>query len=245
MTDDSGTSPALPDLVSHSLFFDFDGTLAAIAPRPQDVVLDPDLHATLARLFWASGGAVAVLSGRSRDVLAHYLPRGIPVAGLHGWDMDSAAAELAERSHQLDVVRDDLRQHTARHPGASLEDKGQALALHWRLAPQAATALMQAAKRAAQALGPGWALQPGKCVVEIRPAGSDKGDALRRFQSRPPFRGRRPIAFGDDLTDIPMLHAARKAGGLAVAIGQRDLPSDLRFDSPAALALWLKRSLEA
>lgn len=244
MTDDSETSPALPDLVSHSLFFDFDGTLAAIAPRPQDVVLDPGLHVTLARLFWASGGAVAVLSGRSRDVLARHLPRAIPVAALHGWDMDSAAPELAARARQLDAVRDDLGQHAARHPGASLEDKGQALALHWRLAPQAEPALMQAAGRAAQALGPGWALQPGKCVVEIRPAGSDKGDALRRYQTRPPFHGRRPIAFGDDLTDIPMLRAAREAGGLAVAIGSRDLPSDLRFASPAALALWLKRSLD-
>lgn len=235
---------ALRDVGGHAYFFDFDGTLAEIAPRPQDVVLRPGLRADLARLHRASGGAVAVLSGRRRDELARYLPPGIPVAGLHGWDMDSPEAELARRARQLDPLREDWRRLASAHPGAVLEDKGQALALHWRLAPPAEPALMRAAEAAAQALGPDWALQPGKCVVEIRPNGGDKGDALRRFMARPPCLGRRPVAFGDDLTDIPMLRAARDAGGLAIAIGPRDLPCDLRLNAPADLALWLERSLD-
>lgn len=227
-----------------AFFFDFDGTLADIAPRPDLVRLDADLRADLQRLHRRADGAVAVLSGRGRADLARFLPAGIPLAGLHGWEMqgDTPAPHSAR---QLDGWRGRLARIGAEYPGALIEDKGQALALHWRLAPRAEGALVQAARAAVDALGPDWTLQPGKCVVEIRPNGGDKGDALRRFMQRPPFQGRRPMAFGDDLTDIPMLRAAQDAGGIAVAIGDRDLPCDLRLAAPADLAQWLKRSLDS
>jgi len=235
----------MPDPRSHGFFFDFDGTLAEIAPRAEDVVLDRGLRADLLRLWQRSGGAVAALSGRRRADLARYLPAGIPLAGLHGWEIEGGdTIEIAALARALDGLRDSLAAIAARHPGARLEDKGPALALHWRLAPEAEPVLTLAAEQAVAALGPAWVLQPGKCVVEIRPLGHDKGDALRRFMARPPFLGRRPVAFGDDLTDIPMLRAARQAGGLAVAVGERDLPCDLRLAGPAALALWIRRSLE-
>lgn len=247
MTEFSAAGEAMPDPRSHGFFFDFDGTLAEIAPRAEDVVLEPALCADLRRLWQRSGGAVAALSGRRRADLARYLPQGIALAGLHGLeiegDTDDLAARAAELAAELDGTRANLARVAARHPGARLEDKGPALALHWRLAPQAEPELAAAAAAAVAALGPGWTLQPGKCVVEIRPRGRDKGDALRRLMARPPFRGRRPLAFGDDLTDIPMLRAAQRAGGLAVAIGERDLPCDLRLAGPAELALWIRRSL--
>lgn len=235
----------MPDPDSHGFFFDFDGTLAEIAPRPEDVVLPAALRADLLRLWRRSGGATAALSGRSRAELARHLPPEIATAGLHGWEIEGRADPPAGLGARLDGLRASLGRLVARHPGARLEDKTQALALHWRLAPTAEPALMLAAEEALRTLGPDWMLQPGKCVVEIRPRGPDKGDALRHFLTRPPFRGRRPVAFGDDLTDIPMLQAARDAGGLAVAIGPRDLPCDLRLAAPADLALWLKRSLDA
>ena len=59
----------------------------------------------------------------------------------------------------------------------------------------------------------------------------------------PPFAGRLPVAFGDDLNDMPMLAAARELGGLAVCMGERDLPADHRLSGPAALAAWLERRL--
>lgn len=226
----------------HAFFFDFDGTLADIAPAPDQVRLNPALRVDLQRLHSASNGAVAVLSGRRRDDLARFLPPGIPLAGLHGWEMDGPAHP--HRASDLDRLRDSLAAIAADHPGALIEDKGLALALHWRLAPDAEAALTGAAQDAVAALGRDWSLQPGKCVVEIRPNGGDKGDALRRFMQRAPFSGRRPVACGDDLTDIPMLHAAQAAGGIAIAIGERDLPCDLRLAAPADLARLLHRSLD-
>ncbi len=57
-----------------------------------------------------------------------------------------------------------------------------------------------------------------------------------------PFAGRVPIAFGDDLTDLPMLEAAEQLGGTAVVIGRAiDRPGAARFASPDELRLWLSR----
>jgi len=65
---------------------------------------------------------------------------------------------------------------------------------------------------------------------------------LRRFMREEPFAGRVPIAFGDDLTDLPMLEAAEKLGGTAVVIGRAiDRPGAARFANPAELRFWLSR----
>lgn len=232
-----------PGLDRQAFFFDFDGTLADIAPRPREVVLAPRCRDILLQLSQRTGGAVAVLSGRPRVELAKLIPAGICAAGLHGLEIDDAPAPSLQTPAELRAVRDHLTTIAARHPGALIEDKRQALALHWRLAPAAEAALMIAAQQAVSGLGEGWTLQPGKCVVEIRPRGRDKGDALKYLMGQAPFQGRCPIAFGDDLTDIPMLRAAQELGGTAVAIGERDLPCDLRLSGPTELAHWLNRRL--
>lgn len=237
------------DLDEYAFFFDFDGTLAEIAPRPQDVELPPAMTRNLLRLSARTHGAVAIITGRNRAEIHPHLDHEIPVAGLHGTDFPQPDPAEADRAaHRIAAMRP-LIAHFAglldKHPGALIEDKGQGIALHWRGAPAAENDLRKAAQQALAGLGPDWQLQPGKCVVEIRPAGEDKGTALRRFMARAPFAGRRPLAFGDDLNDQPMLDAARNAGGLAIALGERALAADLRLPGPAALADWLERRLGA
>jgi Trehalose-6-phosphatase len=48
-----------------ALFFDIDGTLIDIAPRPDDVVVSEELCRNLVRARLRYDGAVALLSGRS------------------------------------------------------------------------------------------------------------------------------------------------------------------------------------
>ena len=43
---------------------------------------------------------------------------------------------------------------------------------------------------------PELALQPGKCVVELKPKGINKGAAIAAFMATPPFRGRTPVFLG-------------------------------------------------
>ena len=52
-----------------------------------------------------------------------------------------------------------------------------------------------------QALPTGYVLMRGKMVIEILPAGIDKGTAIREFMSEAPFAGATPVFIGDDVTD--------------------------------------------
>ncbi|WP_155094322.1 trehalose-phosphatase [Paracoccus aestuariivivens] len=235
------------DLDQHAFFFDFDGTLAEIAPRPQDVSLGFGIRRDILRLSERTNGAVAIITGRNRDEITPHLDATIPIAGLHGVDFPGNAADpdLAEKVAAIRPLLPALTDLVATYPGAVLEDKGQGLALHWRGAPSSEAVMLAAANQSLALLGANWRLQLGKSVAEIRPVGDDKGVALRRFMAQPPFADRRPIAFGDDLNDLPMLEAARESGGMAVALGERDLPADIHLSGPAELADWLERRLEA
>ena len=49
-------------------------------------------------------------------------------------------------------------------------------------------------------------------VVELRPTGATKGDALKAFMTEPEFIGARPLFMGDDLTDEHGFAAAADSG---------------------------------
>ena len=66
---------------------------------------------------------------------------------------------------------------------------------------------------------PQLALQPGKCVVELKPEGINKGAAITAFMAEAPFKGRTPVFFGDDLTDEAGFRVVNQAGGIAVKVG--------------------------
>src|SRR5690606_19004434 len=71
----------------------------------------------------------------------------------------------------------------------------------------------------AEKAGPGWTLQPGKMVFEIRPSRASKGDAVASCLEQAPFAGRLPIAIGDDLTDESMFALANARGGQSIRVG--------------------------
>jgi trehalose 6-phosphate phosphatase len=83
-------------------------------------------------------------------------------------------------------------------------------------------------------------------VFELRPGGSNKGEALRRLMSEPPFEGTRPIFLGDDLTDEPGFEAARQLGGAGVLIGAaRPTAAQYRLETVAEALAWLGDACEA
>ena len=96
-------------------------------------------------------------------------------------------------------------------PGILLEDKGYSLALHYRLAPHAEKAIYEAVSliRADLPNAPIEVL-PGKCVCEIKHSGFTKATGVRELMKHEPFKGRRPLFIGDDVTDeIRVRHHAR------------------------------------
>src|SRR3569623_911957 len=78
--------PVLP--VSAALFMDIDGTLAGIAPRPDQVTVDIGLPSLQNALHARLGGAVASITGRQmREVDAVLAPIKLQGAGVHGAEM--------------------------------------------------------------------------------------------------------------------------------------------------------------
>ena len=226
-----------------ALFLDLDGSLADIRPDPDDVALDDETQEALRRLCRCLGGAVVILSGRDLRDLASRTPSELWRAGGHGLEV-IAPGEAAPPppSPPVDEIMMSLRA-AADHPGVRLELKGPVAALHFRAAPEAQDACHAAAREAAAAV-PDHVWQPGKMVVEVKPAHAHKGRTLRRLNAMPPFAGRRPIMIGDDTTDEDAIVDAQDLGGLGVKVGPGDSTAQLRTPDPTALRAWIAREAD-
>jgi len=232
---------------SWAIFLDVDGTLIDIADAPDLVHVDERLPRLLDAVRRACGGALALVSGRSLSALDALLaPMKFPAAGLHGAERRDAQGRLhaQPRDPALDAVTARLAEWCAAHPGTLVEDKGGAVAVHFRMAPVHADAARSEVSAARETLGPGYALQAGKCVLEIKPRGASKARAIDEFMAEQPFAGRRPVFVGDDLTDEDGFRAVRERGGVAVAVGE--LPqtaAQYRLADVSAVRQWLRESV--
>lgn len=229
-----------------ALFLDVDGTLLEIAARPQAVSVPDDLRQRLRALFLAGGGAVALVSGRAiADLDALFAPLQLPSAGLHGFEHRGASGVYRTRpppsAAVLESARGDLSQLARQYPGLMVEDKNFALALHYRDAPELEQAALAAMRRIAAA-SEELELQRGKMVVELRPAGATKAQAVAAFLAEAPFAGRLAIFVGDDLTDEPAFELVNQLGGLsAVVSAARPSAAQARLADVAAVRAWLEQ----
>ncbi len=224
-----------------AFFLDFDGTLIDIAATPEAVIMPPELPGLLMDLSARAGGALALVSGRPIASLDQFLaPARLPSAGIHGAETrfaDGSEEKLAAPA--LEALRQQLRGLGARH-GLLIEEKSVSVTVHYRSHPDLGQQL-EADMRAIIASSPGLELQRGKMMLEVRPAGADKGLAVGRFMEGPPFAGRRPLAVGDDLTDEYMFRVAAEMGGLAVRVGRdrRETAAAVHIDDPQSVRSWL------
>lgn len=244
----------MPDPSACAYFLDLDGTLLDLAATPDAVRAADGLAGGLVALERIAGGALALVTGRAVEFVDGLFPgRRFTVAGLHGaelrpapaWaDGVAAPAVPAGDAARLRPARDWARQRALSLPGLLFEDKGRAFALHYRQAPALrapATRIMEAALSLA---GPGYLLCAGKCVVELCPAGRDKGMAVGSLMAARPFQGRYPVAAGDDLTDEAMFRAVNALGGLSVRVGPAAALARSAalagVETPAAFRSWLR-----
>lgn len=226
-----------------AFFLDIDGTLIDIAPTPDGVVVPPDLPGVLDGLFARTDGALALLTGRGLDTIDRlFAPTRLPAGAIHGSQIryPDGTVVVPPPSPALAGIRERLAGFVAAHPGALLEDKGTAVAVHFRSDPALHDAA-EAEVREAAAAGEDLIVQPGKMVFEIRPAQADKGHALATLMTNPAFEGRRPLAIGDDVTDESMFAAAQRLGGDAFRVGTAEKGSIARtaFETPTDVRRWL------
>ena len=228
-------------------FFDIDGTLVDLNDNPGGVRLDQDLRALIDALHRATGGAVALISGRHLpDIDALMEGVHFPAAGQHGTERRDGAGRItnhAVRTAQLDWVHDQIAAAAAKHPGLELQHKGLSLALHYRRAPQLAGYAHRLVRSLLPRLGKGYCLQRGKRIVEVKPAGKDKGAAVLEFMAEEPFRGRTPVFMGDDLTDEYGFATVNRLKGYSIKVGPGPTAARFRFRNVAAVRAWLKQAV--
>lgn len=231
------------DLAKDALFLDLDGTLIDIAPRPDDVYASKELIAGLGVLYERLGGALAVVSGRSISAIDALLaPLKLPASGVHGAEVRrDANGSIA--LHPARIISSAVRWLLAplsSIPGVLIEDKGVAIAVHYRQAPDAAELIRETVLKAMQADEDNdLTLIPGKCVFEIKQAGYSKGTALIEFMAVSPWNGRRPVFVGDDVTDEQAFAVLPRWNGLGLAVGQERAGALKAFNSAAEVRRWI------
>src|SRR5438477_2133401 len=177
-----------PYLNETAILLDIDGTLLDLMPTPREVWVPPGLAKTLSRLYRRTGGAMALVSGRSlNDIDLIFAPDQFPAIGGHGAEMRLEADAEAVAAHAPPLDKELKRRLAAiarLSPGILLEDKGYSLALHYRLAPHAETAIYEAVSliRADLPNAPIEVL-PGKCVCEIKHSGFNKALGVRELMA--------------------------------------------------------------
>ncbi|MGH8288205.1 MAG: trehalose-phosphatase [Steroidobacteraceae bacterium] len=233
------------DLSAISLFLDVDGTLLEIAAEPQAVRVPDELRERLSALQLASGGALALVSGRAiADLDALFAPLTLPSAGLHGFERRGASGAYGRRplpaAAALESARRAMLQLARRHSGLLVEDKKFALALHYRAAPRLEDTVVREMEEVAARVASDLELQRGKMVVELRPAGATKAQAVAAFLEEVPFAGRLPIFIGDDLTDEPAFELVNRLQGISVIVSAtRPSAARARLGDVTAVRGWL------
>jgi len=200
-----------------AILLDIDGTLAPIVPRPEDSAVPDETREVLRRLV-GRYGLVGAISGRAGpDALDLVSVPGMQVVGNHG-------LELAE---EAEAWRGHLH---AFGEGVSwpVEDKGLALAYHYRTHPDHDAARAQLELVAERAREDGLRARFGRMVLEVLPPlDVDKGTAVRALLARAGL-GRAMFA-GDDTTDLDAFGAVDELEvGVKVAVDSAEAPPRLR-----------------
>lgn len=228
-----------------ALFLDVDGTLLETAITPAHVRVPAALRNTLQLAAKRENGALAFISGRTIAELDRlFAPLVFPAAGQHGVEIREPDGTLilpAIDADQLDPAREVLKELIRHYRGLLLEDKGSALALHFRQALQHERAATEVMVGLAEQLRERFVLRDSKCVLELTPRGYSKRGAIEGFMGQAPFAGRTPVFIGDDDTDEEGFEAVNALGGYSVRVGDlAATAAQFRFSSVSTVIAWLR-----
>jgi trehalose 6-phosphate phosphatase len=236
------------DIRTSAVLLDVDGTLLDLAETPPRVEVPAQLKWALEALAARNGGATSFVSGRSlTDLDRLFAPLKLAAVAGHGAELRMTGGAVPHRQAATipGQLRNRLVAFAASNEGVIFEDKGYSQALHYRLAPQRAEAVHEAVLEACAGYPPGMLdVLPGKFVLEVKLTGFSKGSGIRELMQTAPFRGRRPIFIGDDITDESAFAVLPEFGGLGFSVG-RELPGLAgSFETPGDVRAWLYRVVD-
>ncbi|WP_171055366.1 MULTISPECIES: trehalose-phosphatase [unclassified Nonomuraea] len=242
----------LSDPAGAVIGLDFDGTLSPIVPDPAEAVIHPKAAEVLADLG-AHVLAVVIVTGRPPATVLELGPGlsdvpGLVVLGHYGferWEHGRVSAPpppagVPRTEAELPLLLDSLGVE-----GVTVEDKGRAVAVHTRRSPDPDGALAKLREPLAKlAEKHSLVVEPGRYVLELRPPGMDKGQALSLFLAE---RAARSVLFaGDDLGDLAAYDAVEASNlpGVTVCSGSAEVTAlaeraDIVVDGPEGVVALL------
>lgn len=202
--------------------------------------------ALLQRLSDKLSGAIAFVSGRTIESIDRlFKPLVLSAVGVHGGQIRAPNGMIVvdERLvRELQSVEPVLQETIARMRGVQLENKGSAIALHYRSVPERGREVLKVAELIVSGMGSQFAVLMGKCVVEIRPRHMTKGSAIDQLMRQPPFDGRTAIFAGDDCTDEDAFEVVNRLGGISIHVGDSaSTAARYRLTGPEQLRDWLQQ----
>jgi len=212
---------------------DFDGTLSPLVQIPADARPLPAADAALRALAELPNTVVALISGRSRDVLTDLTgaPTGVHLIGSHGAEFETGFAEDIDDTlvANMGAVLDEI---AAEHPGAMVEYKPAGVVIHVRNAdPVTGEAALAAARAAARS----WPAEmtEGKAILEFTVVDANKGDAIEILRERESATA--VVFFGDDVTDEKAFERMRDDDA-GVKVGPGETLAGFRVATPEDVA---------
>lgn len=208
--------------------FDRDGTLVPYADRPENAVLDCDVHGNLRTLAIMPGVIAGIVSARSMALLrSEFDFQRLFIAGNYGLEtalpkQDPAVNEIAKSAEMsLKKARDMLAPLTRPEINAILEDHGYSLCVHWHTVPvESREALHQHINLVSREFS-GLLMRAQPTSYEFLPDVKwDKGRALEALDQMVPADGARAYVFiGDSPPDEPAFAWVNAQGGVTVRVG--------------------------
>jgi len=225
----TSSDPLIPLLACRplGLFSDIDGTLAPIVARPEQARISPACRQSIEALV-AGGVRVGLITGRTLDMARSITGlNSVSYATNHGLEfcVDGRLQTPVELQRFADGTARVLAEtRSLAFKGLVTENKGPALAFHFRQAADEAiarSAILRAIQHSPSAAD--FIVTEGRKVIELRPpVDADKGSAFAVLAAR--MRVGSAICLGDDTTDIDMFRAAarwRTSGTLVASVAVR------------------------
>ena len=219
-----------------AVFLDYDGTLTPIVSRPEDAVLSRPMRTALERL--ARSCLTVIVSGRERsEVAALVAMDSLYYAGSHGFDITGPHGSAMQHSAGEDFVTDiadayeRLKPEVERIPGATIENKRFALAIHYRNVAERDVAPIERMVSAVVEGNPRLRRTGGKKIFEVRPnIDWHKGKALLWVMEALALSPNDtvPIYIGDDETDEDAFRAIQR-DGVAIVVLDESRPTDAHY----------------
>ncbi|MDK2821601.1 MAG: trehalose 6-phosphate phosphatase [Clostridia bacterium] len=227
---------------------DYDGTLVPIKEKPE-LAIPSNKLLNILRCLIKKNIVIAIVSGRSIDDLKKLIPiQSKYLVGCHGTDIIYPNGEEYKTINTekldpiLDFINDEAIKCIKDVKGFVLERKNAAIALHYRLvdstlASKIVTRFITLVHPVVQRHNLEFIF--GKKVVEVRPRGINKGNAVKHLIKLNP--GYYPIYFGDDTTDEDAFNAIKGKGiGVLISLDNKTTNASYKLRDTRDVILFLR-----